>query len=65
MNCNILKEKKTTQIAQNLGYDVKWVSEKIYRLKRKYGEYMQSIVKETLSQGENLEEEIAEILSHL
>lgn len=59
------ENKKPQEIAEGLNRDVKWVSEKIYRLKEKYGVILKSIVRETLDEGENPEMEINQLMEYL
>jgi len=57
--------KKIVDIAQDIQRDVKWISEKVYRLKEKYREYIQNIIQATLTEEENLEDEVRQIMSYL
>jgi RNA polymerase sigma factor (sigma-70 family) len=59
---HFLEEKPIQEIAQELQCPAPWVSEKIYRLKKKYRNALQQIVQDTLFPGENIEEELADLL---
>ena len=59
------ENKKPQEIAESINREVKWVSEKIYRLKEKYGAFLKSIVRETLDEGESPEMEINQLMGYL
>lgn len=62
---HFLHDKDTGDIARELARDTAWVSEKIYRLKHLFSKFVKQVVQESLAEGENVEDEIKEIMAYL
>ncbi|NUM36399.1 MAG: sigma-70 family RNA polymerase sigma factor [Candidatus Brocadiae bacterium] len=58
---NFFQNRKPAEIARDLGCDPRWVSDKIYRLKIKYAEFFEHIVRETVADEDSLKEELREL----